>query len=1152
MKSLPLLFVAGCASALACGPFFYPAPPTLDRYPERLPVKTMRELLRETHSPPADAATFDQLSEATRAIAGDLGAAPRDELLRRIDTALGRNRAGDYRKRFANCLYDFRDLLASKGTPAAEVSIYAAWRAQAMDWDDGFFEKPPQAESWQFTPAQIAEMRREWQQKLDETAARLAQEAAKAAPVLKPHWLVQAGAWQFKYARFDAAARFFQQAIDEAPRHPRAEVARLMLARVRAEEWRVAKRDAEERGETDGSKLSPKLQSAEKAFDAYLAAYPRGRFAPDIPGWQGGLAREDGDLQRAIILFLQQTDFVDHPEIVRRAVRECEACLNALDAAKFDDEAALNGGNSALPLDEIARRPLAALAVVYHFLDSESRQSFEELFAEGIEERDLIRETFVPMLRMRRAGREILPALAQAVAKQKENYGAVWRPKYLAVLAWAASESGEHTQAVRLCDVAGPALDGSDDLLFVRAVALQRAGELDEAIAAFRRLQEKFPQSPLSAETRFRIATALRDKHEAGLAVVEMMRIEMEQRARSEAPADQPPEPRASPELHLGSEIGQWIDTLLHFAPLAELERGVSARNLEAEIAARLRLILRSRHLAREDFAAARRFAEPATDEPIEAEQESIRPEELAGKIWRKTVNSLSKLTQEVDKTIPPEARAEKLFALAEAWSSARGRLTLPSMNDFGICNSDYYEVWTQRHRNARVAGYSSTAAADELEIRDELRHAFRFYLQAAEGAPGTPLAARALWRANDALRRMAELSPWSSARAFETNASALSRQLHERLLQECPASVEAKRLSVWWSFPPAAELRWMPCDLPDYDVEVAIADAFEGRPGEIYYSPQWEWNEEFKKRLEKVAANAGTWDTAKLLDELAAIRRDFLPAYVSPRGSWVINHLDDLTLFLHEPGLTPSVRSKYFAARLGDGPPDPSDPEMQPWRDYLTFLALVREKPIAEDPTTGEQRFRPISDRMREFLKKFPQSRKREAALARLAIAIVRETHVHAGVVSTSWPEAPKLGGYKAIAVKRGQRFDTKRVFAGLDAYEREFPNGRYAAEIRLWRGAASIDAGEWKTAVDLLTATLDDKTKRDLHLDAALNLADVFMRLLDQPNLRPEIIAALRGSPAAQARLHQFMHSNTLGARLRCMEDYLEQCFGASGGER
>jgi hypothetical protein len=225
------------------------------------------------------------------------------------------------------------------------------------------------------------------------------------------------------------------------------------------------------------------------------------------------------------------------------------------------------------------------------------------------------------------------------------------------------------------------------------------------------------------------------------------------------------------------------------------------------------------------------------------------------------------------------------------------------------MCQSDFYEVWAQRHRNARVAGFPSDAAADELENRDELRHAYRCYVQAADLAPNTPVAAGALWRANDALRRMAELSPWSSARAFETNASELSRQLHERLLRECPASDEAKRLSVWWSFPPPAEMRWMPGDWQNYTAEVAIAEAFRNRGAtNSDDSPLSQNYELFEKRLRDVAMKAGAWETQKLREELGAIRHDFLTIFTSPRGARIINHLDDLELFLQEPGVTRSV----------------------------------------------------------------------------------------------------------------------------------------------------------------------------------------------------------------------------------------------------
>lgn len=1148
MKFLPFLCIVAPVVVLACGGYFYPAPPTLDHYPERLPGKTMRELLRETNPQPADAATFDQLSTETRAIAAEIATAPREALLKRIDATLERNRAGDYRKRFANCLFDLRDLLASDDVPAAEANAYAAWRAETMDADDGFFAKPPPTESWEFTAAQLAEKRRLWQEKLTSTAERLTAETAKAAPALKPHWLVQAGAWQFKHQRFDEAAALFQRVIDEAPQHPRAEVATLMLARTRIEQWREAKREAESKGNTDDRKLSPLREVAKKALDAYVAAYPQGRFAPDIPGWKGGLARESGWLSEAISQFLRQMDFTDHPEIIRRAVRECEACLDELDVAKIEDDVAYDHASSTLPLEEIAAHPIAALAVVYHFLDSQSREDFDDLLErlESLTEREVTEHRLPPMLRMRRAGREVLPALASAVADRKASYdGTAWQPKYLAILGWAASECGEHRQALRLCELAGPALEQSDDLLFLRAIALQRSGELDAAIAALRKFQEKFPQSPLIVETQFRIATALRDNHEAGKAVVELLRTQttLQQQPEDETPGA-PRAPKA-PALHLNAEIDQWIDTLLQFAPLTELERGLATPNLEPTTAEAIRRMLRLRHLAREDFAAARRFQleNPPDVEP--QEKEGGPPLELRADAWSNAVTKLERLTRESAATSAPADRAKLLFTLGETWASVRGYLTLPSVEDDRVFGDEFDSSWTNRHRNARVAGLSAAAAADELEQRDELRHSMKYYLQAADLAPGTELAAQALWRANNALRRMAELSPWSAARAFETDASGLSRKSHERLRRECPDSVEARQLSVWWTFPAPAELRWLPGSRQDYSAEGEIEDAFEEklRGDSDDASESERATEDLSEKLREITTEAESADAATLIAKLETMRRGFAPHYERGNQSRLINDLDDLMLFLHEPGTTPAVRAKYFAARLADEPPSLDDPELQPWRDYLTFLALIRERPIFDDPMTGERRFRPISERMREFLEKFPQSHKREAALARLAIATVREMHGHTGTQDSAWPQAPRLGGYKVMATTRGsQPFDAKRAFDTLAAYEREFPNGRYAAEMTLWRGVASIDAHDWKRAVNLLVATLDGKN-RDLHLDAALNLADIFMRLLDEPERRAEIVAALRGNASAQKRLHQFMESKTLGARLRSLDGWLSE---------
>ena len=76
----------------------------------------------------------------------------------------------------------------------------------------------------------------------------------------------------------------------------------------------------------------------------------------------------------------------------------------------------------------------------------------------------------------------------------------------------------------------------------------------------------------------------------------------------------------------------------------------------------------------------------------------------------------------------------------------------------------------------------------------------------------------------------------------------------------------------------------------------------------------------------------------------------------------------------------------------------------------------------------------------------------------------------------------------------------------------------------------------------MDSLLQVLDDPLKGDLHMEAGLNLAALFMNLLE-PAHRPDIVQALKERPAAQVRLKQFMQSDSCGSRLLLMEDFLNQ---------
>src|SRR5579862_2956822 len=101
--------------------------------------------------------------------------------------------------------------------------------------------------------------------------------------------------------------------------------------------------------------------------------------------------------------------------------------------------------------------------------------------------------------------------------------------RYLALLAHAASEAGKQEEAIRLADRL-PESARNDDLLFAKAIAQQRAEKPKDAIASFRRLLERFPNSPLAPGTRIRLAIALRDNHQAGQALVQLHQLVTEAR----------------------------------------------------------------------------------------------------------------------------------------------------------------------------------------------------------------------------------------------------------------------------------------------------------------------------------------------------------------------------------------------------------------------------------------------------------------------------------------------------------------------------------------------------------------------------------------------------------------------------------------------
>ena len=84
-------------------------------------------------------------------------------------------------------------------------------------------------------------------------------------------------------------------------------------------------------------------------------------------------------------------------------------------------------------------------------------------------------------------------------------------------------------------------------------------------------------------------------------------------------------------------------------------------------------------------------------------------------------------------------------------------------------------------------------------------------------------------------------------------------------------------------------------------------------------------------------------------------MRRDFHADLKDASGAEMLNIIDDLTTFLHEPKLTPAAQAAYFQHKLGmAGGPHADYPELQSWPDYPAFIRLVWE--IGRNhPITGE-----------------------------------------------------------------------------------------------------------------------------------------------------------------------------------------------------
>ncbi|HEY6070254.1 MAG TPA: outer membrane protein assembly factor BamD, partial [Chthoniobacterales bacterium] len=898
---------------------------TLSETLDMLPGKSLGEIFLETSTinPPVETWDADKL----RDLAERIGKEPAPQLLKAADDLIAQARAA-YTPGSDSCnlAHDVRDAIAVSAENPAAAREYLQERLNG----------PMGSEE-------------------------LAKRAESVRGAIKANWLYAAGAKKFSSGDRTDCVALFDSVAKEFPKHPRAEIAMFMSARCAFSATRAVSDDS-----SDDSTPNPELVKLRKTaiakFEALRKKYPHGRFDADALGWLGALNFDSRDYLGALECYIAQAESPGHPETLMSAIYNTEKTLAHL--------APKPGGDAAFAL--IARHPRIAMAFTYLVLSAPEADNYDGHWDNPAE--------------VRKWRRTILPRIAAAVVKQKDNYkSSDWQPRYLAMLVHAASASGNHAQAIQLSGISADQLKKSDDLLFARAVTLQRAGKTSEAIDAFKTFLSAFPKSRMTSGVQVRLALALQDNHQAGDAIATLRGLlaansknastkpnaeesgdadeesnSDEEKSEAQSDDENKSDDKSSdaesgdenesdeesgatgwgPRSDFGlsetrymsdsngypvgekewnardsaayddmsgadkEQINQFIDALLNFAPLSELLNAPDDKNLDDTGKRKVRAILGERYLVAENFAEAKKYiADPQAQDLIKR---------------------LEQLTADNDGT--PQEKAERMSKIGDLWAESRALLLRAPLN-------------TETHNEAAVSGLlrrdnghtlGMQDVEDQLDDRDELHHATRWWMRAARAVPGTPLSAQARLKVLEALPKIARASLYTEQRARDIKLEAVSREIYDKLRAESPNSPEAQRLAAYWSVPalPRKEEETPTNEGPEFTPLVICTDdaaplgypysannAFNSLDNPSKESTEAEQQKyQAKNDLQKRIAALRTSPSASEAKDLALLVRKNISGIDDVTAA---NCLDDLAQFLSEPGVTPEASIAYANLRL-------------------------------------------------------------------------------------------------------------------------------------------------------------------------------------------------------------------------------------------
>lgn len=1106
---------------LACGPYFYEAPPSLGHYPERIATKRWPQIFEEAAPLDARLPSGIQLDEACRGISALLGPLAPGKRMAEIDRLLEENRSGNYSSRRANLLHELREL-ASNDTNFSEAKSYIEWRVSRM----GFVAQVPvSVRLWNVEPEEFEKQRKRELAAVELELTQLDEAIRASAPSLQPYWKIQRAAYQFEIQRYEDAARGFQAVRESYPEHPRAEVAALMEARCLLELSRVLKAQ-----NAESAVVEARLGESGQLLEAYLQKHPKGRFAPDAEGWLGAIAFDRGQWGTAVKQQLARLDRQPTREITRTVLRECdqifEKLLGDVEGGDVDDWGM--DPENLFDAAAVAKHPLVARLFVQHCIDPATSIELPLWFVDrdtsGRETIDFLNKRILkprPFVRsaLRELGRELMASKSMPDDTS------------LTLLAWAATEDGEHEQALALLDqIQTP----SDESLQAKAIVLQRLKRDKEAVDVFNELDAK-GITYLAGDLRYRRSLSLFRSGQAGRAIVEII----------PAVYPIPPSPEESnvwitDPLRPHSQLLQWLDTMIQFSPLSELESAFAALPASSRQREIVGEALRGRALASRDFTLASRYLTeevPATLSYWEWQGTALGKElPMPPAIWNERIAPLIALYGQL--TAAPESKAAEIhLAIANHWMNQRGKISMPSLAVCYYAASETGEQELLRRRNAKELGFDSDGIHRELDHRDEATHALQHAMEAAKS--GDPnIAAAALELANQCIFRRAEVSLYQKSRALETSASRLSRDIYQQLIERFPETPEAKR-AVYYAFDPAAG-PWMPGDYNSYNAAEALVSAMLGKRKEIA-------RDQGDAALEKMGAlqkKFDPFDTAPFKD-LKGVRQEIeksqhelseLRAHTDPVNQLdvlqFINRLDDLHAAASVKGASVADFNEYAAGNRDKLP-----------LGFASLLEFRKNLSPVMSPEGFEQG--PRNDSIagwREYLLKYPDSPMAEAASFRMTRLIARQFRSSRRIAAVHFPDSPIPEGYKHVLVERSNPAnDPKAVLAAIRDHEDRFPQGRYRDDLNLLRAGALMDDRQYAQALLLVENILGNPKQSDLHVLAALEFADMAQQLLEPPK-RTAIAIAFRRTPGAMAHLQAVVKGDTFLSRLQPLMAWLE----------